>query len=104
MTQMTRTELPGASVVPTAALAELTEGYLKLRRAYAEAASRATSDAELQTWQHRAVRMRRFWELLDQRDLAEVLDGIAALHVEQQAASSGIAAQIVSASTTFTSS
>ena len=98
---MTRTEQlpPAASPVPTTVLDELTGSYLKLRRSYAEAATRATTDAELQAWQHRAARIRRFWELLDRQDLAEVLDGVAALHAAQQAINIGIAAQIATAQT-----
>lgn len=88
---------PHASLVPDTVLAELTRGYLSLRKSYAEASTRATNEAELLRWRDRTTRMKRYWELLNQTDLAEVLDGVAAVHAAQQAANTYIASQIAAA-------
>lgn len=78
-------------------LAELTQGYLSLRKSYAEASMRATTDAELRQWRDRTTRMKRYWALLNQEDLAEVLDGVAVVHAAQQTANTYIAAQLAAA-------
>lgn len=88
---------PRLSRIPDTVLAELTHSYLSLRRSYAEALMRATTAAELAGWQNRTTRMRRYWELLNLEDLAEVLDGVAAVHAAQQSANADIASQIAAA-------
>ena len=95
---MVRTAQPlHPSAVPATVLAEFTQGYLTLRKSYAEALTRATTDAELRRWQNRTTRIRRYWDLLNQENLAEVLDGVAAIHAAQQAANADIAAKIAAA-------
>ena len=81
----------------SAALADLTRGYVNLRRSYAEAATRATTETELGKWQERTSRMRRYWASINQEELSEVLDAIAAVHAEQQVINTHIAAQLARA-------
>ena len=95
---MVRTAQPlHPSAVPATVLAEFTQGYLNLRKSYAEALTWATTDAELRQWQNRPTRIRRYWDLLNQENLAEVLDGVAAVNAAQRAANAHIAAQIPAA-------
>ena len=88
---------PDSRAPGSTAVAELTRGYVNLRSSYAEAATRATTETELSEWHGRTARMKRYWAGLEQDNLAEVLDAIAAVHAEQRATNTYIAAQIAAA-------
>lgn len=81
----------------SSALADLTRGYMSLRRSYTAAATRATTETELGKWRERTSRMRRFWASINLEELAEVLNAIAVVHAEQQTTNTHIAAQIATA-------
>ena len=91
---MTQFDQPSPIQPVPVAIEQFERLYLRVRRALAEAQSRATTDAELRFWQARSSRMRRLREMLDPDQLSEVLEAIAALYAEQQETSTAIAAQL----------
>lgn len=84
---------------PTDAAAELDGLLFKVRRALAEALSRATTGAEQRIWQIRTNAMKCANNILNRDDLAELRQPIGVMHAQQEATNAGIAAQLAAADT-----
>ncbi len=73
--------------------------YLTVRRTLAEASARSITDAEQCLWQARSGRVKRLRAMLNPDDLPQVLEAIAVLHAEREAATASIVSQLAVADT-----
>ena len=89
--------IPQIHIAPGDAVKELDCLYFTVRRAVAEALSRATTDAEQRVWYTRTAGMKAAYNMVNRDDVAQVLQAIGVTHAQREATNAAIAAQLAAA-------